>query len=54
MLDVVEEQQSRIATLQARGLSFNRAALVAAASRGMAPRSLAEARRWSFVLRSYE
>jgi glycosyltransferase involved in cell wall biosynthesis len=54
MLDVVETQQPRISTLQARGLPFHKAALVAAASRGVAPRSLAEARRWSFVLRSYE
>jgi len=53
LLDVVETQQPRIAALQGRGLSFHRAALVAAASRGLAPRSVSEARRWSFVFRMY-
>lgn len=54
LLDLVETHQARISALQARGLPFHKAALVAAASRGLAPRSLTEARRWSFVLRSYE
>ena len=53
LLDLVEAEEPRISALQARGLSFHRAAMVAAASRGQAPRSLGEAKKWSFVLRFY-
>lgn len=53
LLEVVESHQPRITALQRAGLPFHRAALVAAASRGMAPRSVSEARRWSFVFRMY-
>ena len=53
LLDFVEAEEPRISALQARGVAFSRAAMLAAASRGHVPGSLAEARKWSFVLRFY-
>lgn len=51
--DLVDREEDRITALQVRGLPFHRAAMAVAASRGLLPRSLAEARRWSFVFRMY-
>jgi glycosyltransferase involved in cell wall biosynthesis len=53
LLVVVEDNQARIDALQRRGLPFHRAAMAVAASSGSVPRSVAEARRWSFVMRMY-
>jgi glycosyltransferase involved in cell wall biosynthesis len=53
LLDLVDGEEARIGRLQGRGLSFHRAALLVAARRGMVPRSIEEARGWSFVLRMY-
>ena len=53
LLAVVDAEEDRIVALQRRGLPFHRAAMAAAASRGAVPRSVAEARRWSFVMRMY-
>jgi glycosyltransferase involved in cell wall biosynthesis len=39
LLDLVDGEEARILRLQARGLSFHRAALLVAARRGMVPRS---------------
>jgi glycosyltransferase involved in cell wall biosynthesis len=54
MFNLLEREGPRIANLQQRGLSFQRAGLLAAAGHGMVPRSLGEVRRWSFVLQMYE
>lgn len=53
LLDLVEREESRITTLQERGLPFHRAAMIAAARAGRLPPSVSEARRWSFVFRMY-
>lgn len=53
LLAVVDRSGPRIAALQARGLPFHRAAMLAAARAGELPRSPAEARRWSFVCRMF-
>lgn len=53
LLELVEREEERITTLQQRRLPFHRAAMVAAARRGMVPLSYAEAKRWSFVFRMY-
>ena len=52
-LDLVEREDSRIARLQARGLTFHHAAMLLGTRRGLVPRSIAEARKWSFVFRVY-
>jgi len=53
LLAVVDAEEPRIAALQRRGLPFHRAAMAAAATRGVVPGSWAEAKRWSFVMRMY-
>jgi glycosyltransferase involved in cell wall biosynthesis len=53
LLAVVEGDEDGIAALQRRGLPFHRAARAVAARRGALPTSVAEARRWSFVMRMY-
>jgi glycosyltransferase involved in cell wall biosynthesis len=53
LLTVIEAEEARIDAMQRRGLPFHRAAMAAAASRGMVPGSWAEAKRWSFVMRMY-
>jgi glycosyltransferase involved in cell wall biosynthesis len=53
LLDLVEREEDRITALRRRGLSFHRAAMIAAVLTGLAPRSLPEARHWSFVFRMY-
>ena len=52
-LALVESETAPIARLQARGLTFHHAAMLVGTRRGMVPRSLAEARKWSFVFRMY-
>jgi glycosyltransferase involved in cell wall biosynthesis len=53
LLHHVEAGLPQIEALQRRGLPFHRAAMLITARRGHLPRTPAEARRWSFVMRMY-
>ncbi len=53
LLELVTAEEITILRLQRHGMSFHRAALLAAARRGLFPNSAEAARAWSFILRMY-